>query len=58
MSKMSMIKTTRLIIRPIEQGDSDAIHVYAGSPDIDMMMFLPKKPYQLFLYVVYFGVVE
>ena len=40
---MSMIKTTRLIIRPIEQGDSDAIHVYAGSPDIDMMMFLPNE---------------
>ena len=42
-NKMNKIKTKRLVIRPIEQGDSEAIHVYAGSPDIDMMMFLPKE---------------
>ena len=37
------IKTERLIIRPVEQGDAEAIHIYAGSPDIDMMMFLPNE---------------
>ncbi len=37
------IKTKRLVIRPIENGDAEAIHVYAGSPDIDMMMFLPNE---------------
>ena len=26
------IKTKRLVIRPIENGDAEAIHVYAGSP--------------------------
>ena len=42
-NKMNQIKTKRLVISHIEQGDSEAIHVYAGSPDIDMMMFLPKE---------------
>ena len=42
MSKMSAIKTERLVIRPIERGDSTRIHVYAGSKDLTMMMFLPN----------------
>jgi RimJ/RimL family protein N-acetyltransferase len=38
-----IITTERLVIRPIENGDCDAVHRYAGDPSIDMMMFLPNE---------------
>ena len=38
-----IITTERLVIRPIEIGDCDAVHRYAGDPSIDMMMFLPNE---------------
>ena len=38
-----LIITERLEIRPIEKGDCEAIHKYAGDPSIDMMMFLPNE---------------
>ncbi|MCR5329317.1 MAG: GNAT family N-acetyltransferase [Saccharofermentans sp.] len=37
-----LITTERLVIRPVEVDDLDAIYRYAGDPSIDMMMFLPK----------------
>ena len=37
------ITTERLDIRPVEKGDCEAIHRYAGDPSIDMMMFLPNE---------------
>ncbi len=40
---MNTIKTDRLVIRPVEHGDVEAIHVYAGDKNIDMMMFLPNE---------------
>ena len=38
-----VITTERLTIRPIETGDINAIHAYAGDPSINMMMFLPNE---------------
>ena len=38
-----VITTERLTIRPIEMGDINAIHAYAGDPSINMMMFLPNE---------------
>ena len=38
-----IITTERSVIRPIENGDCEAIHEYAGDPSIDMMMFLPNE---------------
>lgn len=38
-----LITTERLLIRPIENGDCEEIHGYAGDPSIDMMMFLPNE---------------
>ena len=38
-----LITTERLEIRPIENGDVEAIHCYAGDPSIDMMLFLPNE---------------
>ena len=38
-----LITTERLEIRPIESGDCEAVHRYAGDPSIDMMMFLPNE---------------
>ena len=37
------IKTKRLILRPIEAGDVEAVYHYAGDLGIDMMMFLPHE---------------
>ena len=37
------ITTERLVIRPIEIGDCEAVHRYSGDPSIDMMMFLPNE---------------
>lgn len=37
------LTTERLVIRPIETGDCEAVHRYAGDPSIDMMMFLPNE---------------
>ena len=39
----SLITTERLVIRPIETDDCEAIHRYAGDPSIDMIMFLPNE---------------
>ena len=36
------ITTERLVIRPVEKDDCEAIYRYAGDSSIDMMMFLPK----------------
>lgn len=41
--KDNMIKTTRLILRPIQESDMEAIHEYAGDREITMMMFLPNE---------------
>ena len=38
----NVITTERLVLRPVETGDCEAIYRYAGDPAIDMMMFLPK----------------
>ena len=38
-----LITTDRLVIRPVEKVDCEAIHRYAGDPTIDMMMFLPNE---------------
>ena len=40
------IKTERLVIRPVEEGDCEAIHKYAGDPSIDMMIYLPKETFE------------
>ena len=37
------ITTERLVIRPVEEGDCEAIHKYAGDPSIDMMIYLPNE---------------
>ena len=42
-SRTCLITTERLEIRPVEKGDSEAIHRYAGDPSINMMMFLPNE---------------
>ena len=42
-SRPCRITTERLVIRPVEVDDLDAIYRYAGDPSIDMMMFLPKS---------------
>ena len=39
-----MIKTKRLVLRPLEPGDLDTAHEYAGDPAITgYMMYLPNK---------------
>lgn len=37
-----VITTERLVLRPVEPEDFEAIHEYASDPSIDMMLFLPK----------------
>ncbi len=39
----NIIKTERLVLRPIEESDLDAVHEYAGDREITMMMFLPNE---------------
>ena len=41
-SRFFPLTTERLVIRPVEKDDCEAIYRYAGDPSIDMMMFLPK----------------
>lgn len=41
-----IIKTERLVIRPVEEGDCEAIHKYAGDPSIDMMIYLPNETFE------------
>lgn len=53
-----MIKTERLILRPVEPQDVEAIHCYAGDPDIDMMMFLPNETIEQTREFVEFAVSE
>ena len=38
-----LITTERLVIRPMEPGDCEAVHGYAGDPSIDMMLYLPNE---------------
>ena len=40
------ITTERLVIRPVEMGDCEAIHKYAGDPSIDMMIYLPNETFE------------
>ena len=37
------IYTKRLILKPIEASDVDAIHEYASDQDITMMLYLPNE---------------
>ncbi|MBO4484363.1 MAG: N-acetyltransferase, partial [Lachnospiraceae bacterium] len=50
---MQVITTERLVIRPIEPGDCEAVHRYAGDPSIDMMLFLPKTEEETREFVAY-----
>ncbi len=38
-----MLKSKRLILRPVGPEDAAAIHAYAGDPKLDMMMFFPHE---------------
>ncbi len=40
------IKTSHLILRPIQADDAAQVHGYAGDPDITMMMFLPNDTFE------------
>ena len=40
------IKTKRLTIRPIQIGDEEAIHEYAGDQSLTMMYFLPNETFE------------
>ncbi len=37
------IKTERLVLRPVQKTDLEAVHEYAGDKEITMMMFLPNE---------------
>ena len=41
-----IIKTERLILRPVCLEDAEAVHSYAGDPSIDMMLFLPNETFE------------
>ena len=41
-----IIKTKRLILRPVQAGDEAEIHEYAGDKDITMMFWLPNDTYE------------
>ncbi|MBR2993107.1 MAG: GNAT family N-acetyltransferase [Clostridiales bacterium] len=53
-----LITTERLVIRPVEIDDCEAIHRYAGDPSIDMMMFLPNETFEETQKFVEFAVSE
>ena len=53
-----LITTERLVIRPVEKDDCEAIHRYAGDPSIDMMMFLPNETFEETQKFVEFAVSE
>lgn len=40
------IKTNRLLIRPVQVGDEQAVHEYAGDKDLTMMLFLPNDSFE------------
>ncbi len=44
--KNNVLKTKRLILRPIMLGDEKEIHEYAGDKDITMMFFLPNDTFE------------
>lgn len=54
----NVITTERLVIRPVETGDCEAVHQYAGDPTIDMMMFLPRETMEETKEFVAFAVAE
>ena len=39
----NIIKAERLILRPVQKSDLEAVHEYAGDKEITMMMFLPNE---------------
>ena len=41
-----VITTKRLTLRPIQIGDEEAIHEYAGDPGLTMMYFLPNDTFE------------
>lgn len=38
-----IIKVERVILRPVQESDLEAVHEYAGDKEITMMMFLPNE---------------
>ena len=38
-----IIKAERVILRPVQESDLEAVHEYAGDKEITMMMFLPNE---------------
>ena len=53
-----IITTDRLVIRPVEEGDCEAVHEYAGDPSIDMMIYLPNDTFEETKEFVKFAVSE
>ena len=41
-----IIRTKRLTLRPIQPGDEEAIHEYAGDKNLTMMFFLPNDTFE------------
>lgn len=39
----NIIKAERVILRPVQESDLEAVHEYAGDKEITMMMFLPNE---------------
>ena len=39
----NIIKAERVILRPVQESDLEAVHEYAGDNEITMMMFLPNE---------------
>lgn len=40
------LKTERLTLRPVQMGDEEAIHEYAGDKEITMMFWLPNETFE------------
>ncbi len=40
------LRTKRLTLRPVQPGDENDIHKYAGDKDITMMFFLPNETFE------------
>lgn len=41
-----ILTTRRLTLRPIQQGDEEAVHAYAGDKSLTMMYFLPNDTFE------------
>ena len=46
MMKKIELKTERLTLRPIQPGDENQIHEYAGDKEITMMFWLPNDTFE------------